>query len=392
MQLNNFNMKSKTTNLLFLITFALIVCSCSGNRASNMEINLDTAHITEHKMSEYFEKIEYIPLQTTDESVFGKAKEVYLTDDNIIVLSKNMCLLFDRHNGNFVRKIGTIGRGPEDYKYMIGGDVINEDQNTILAAKDRTTMVYSLSDEKQLAQIHNIDIPSVMISKFIHVKDDMWAVGYYNTMGKNANQVLFFDNNGVVDSIKTTIPFTLESAIEDINPHILDFYKFNNDAYYKFAYSDTIYNITNKKLEPAWVLKTKHSASLVADLRATPKDLWAVMDNYHFVHNIKETNDYLFFNSFFEGKKRLCIYSKQDNTLKVSEKSSFINDIDGGLPFSSTISAANDRLVTLVEPVELKEMVEKNNETTPEAKKLKELLSKVRDEDNNILIIATIKK
>ena len=343
-------------------------------------------------MSDFFEKIEYIPLQTTEESVFGRAKEVYLTDENIIILSKNMCLLFDRHNGNFVRKIGTIGRGPEDYKYMIGGNVINEDQNSILAAKDRTTLAYSLSDEKQSPQIHNIDIPSVMISKFIHVKDDMWAVGYYNTMGKNANQVLFFDNNGVVDSIKTTMPFTLESDIVSINPNLLNFYKFNNDAHYKFAYSDTIYNITNKKLEPAWVLKTKHSASLVADLRATPKDLWAVMDNYHFVHNIKETNDYLFFNSFFEGKKRLCIYSKQDNTLKVSEKSSFINDIDGGLPFFSVFDATNNSLVTLVEPIELKEMVEENNETTPEAQKLKELLSKVGDEDNNILIIATIKK
>ncbi|WP_323757603.1 6-bladed beta-propeller [Roseivirga sp.] len=87
---------------------------------------------TKIKSQDIFKKnIRFTPLETTDESLFGKIDEFVLTDSRYIVAdrSTNSILVFF-HDGKFDFKIDRSGGGPEEYRSIkyIG---FNEFKNTI---------------------------------------------------------------------------------------------------------------------------------------------------------------------------------------------------------------------------------------------------------------------
>lgn len=57
-------------------------------------------------VSEYFDSVEYIPLETTKESTFGEARNIIVTDSSIVVYDYDArtCLFFTS-DGKFIRKI-----------------------------------------------------------------------------------------------------------------------------------------------------------------------------------------------------------------------------------------------------------------------------------------------
>ncbi|MFO7575528.1 MAG: DUF4934 domain-containing protein, partial [Bacteroidales bacterium] len=69
----------------------------------------------EIRMSEFIAGVTYIPLETTEESLINRSRQVYLTQDFIMVVESAACLLFDRNSGAFVREVGRQGRGPGEY-------------------------------------------------------------------------------------------------------------------------------------------------------------------------------------------------------------------------------------------------------------------------------------
>jgi hypothetical protein len=76
-------------------------------------------------VSEIAEGIEYVILETSKESLLGRIFDVNVTKDFIFVQHHNGALAqFDR-TGSFIRYIGRLGRGPEEY-IMIGHSVLTK--------------------------------------------------------------------------------------------------------------------------------------------------------------------------------------------------------------------------------------------------------------------------
>lgn len=67
--------------------------------------------------TQFFLSIEYIPLETNSESVFGEIDELLVTNDHYIILDKKThgIFVFDK-SGKFVNKINRKGEGPEEYR------------------------------------------------------------------------------------------------------------------------------------------------------------------------------------------------------------------------------------------------------------------------------------
>ena len=66
-------------------------------------------------VSEYFNKIEYIPLETSKESLFGDINNLIITDDSYIISDNDTkSVLFFKSDGKFIRKVkspnGTVPR------------------------------------------------------------------------------------------------------------------------------------------------------------------------------------------------------------------------------------------------------------------------------------------
>jgi len=86
-------------------------------------ISIEKAYLNQKELiaSDYFKEIQYIPLETNDESLVGDNPVVWVSGDRIIVTSdQNQCLSFDKTTGKFIGSIGHIGNDPEGSSSLSG--------------------------------------------------------------------------------------------------------------------------------------------------------------------------------------------------------------------------------------------------------------------------------
>ena len=87
---------------LFLVGFILMP---SLNYAQLKNLRIDPSKAFGGTVSEYFESIEYIPLETTNESMFGDALKLIITDSSYVVFDADKnSLFFFALNGRFINK------------------------------------------------------------------------------------------------------------------------------------------------------------------------------------------------------------------------------------------------------------------------------------------------
>ncbi|MGL6177766.1 MAG: 6-bladed beta-propeller [Tannerellaceae bacterium] len=134
---------------IFLAASVLMLCSCASESSQSGITTVNVASgIKDAKAlatSSLFDKVEYIPLETTDESIISKIADIRVMDDYILMSSSGLPMkLFDRKTGKFIREIGKLGNGPEEYSSSGGMPVI-----MYVDAGDQTIYVASQNKELQ---------------------------------------------------------------------------------------------------------------------------------------------------------------------------------------------------------------------------------------------------
>ena len=66
----------------------------------------------------------YVPLETTLESLVGNIKQIWTNDSLILINCMQQELMMFKINGEFVGRVGKIGRGPGEYVSVFCFDVI----------------------------------------------------------------------------------------------------------------------------------------------------------------------------------------------------------------------------------------------------------------------------
>lgn len=109
-------------SLLFFFT----MCNFSDrNTISKTSINTNLIEINLEEQdyentvfyTDLFESIKIIPLETNSNCLIGQISEIEIYNDTIYILDKNIAkalFMFDK-NGNFIKKIGSLGKGPGEY-------------------------------------------------------------------------------------------------------------------------------------------------------------------------------------------------------------------------------------------------------------------------------------
>lgn len=134
----------KRVHLTILIVF-LLLTSCN-------EVNIDDNNIeiikVEHSDAEiinhidFFENVEYTILETSQNSIIHNIDRLYFFEDEIFILDKKQKTIFVfALDGRYIRKIGRIGRGPEEHM-QIGDFSIDEENKEIIASMEIPKMVY----------------------------------------------------------------------------------------------------------------------------------------------------------------------------------------------------------------------------------------------------------
>ena len=144
---------------LFVIAFSFLVLACSKrvNVTEVVEVKGNDVLVThvdqitdtiDLLLSELVESCDIVPLETNNESLISFANRVSISDHYIAVkdIEHIPVKLFSR-DGKYLREIGGIGRGPDEYNVGLYGlqiDEINENIYLFPAGRTRRILVFGL--------------------------------------------------------------------------------------------------------------------------------------------------------------------------------------------------------------------------------------------------------
>ena len=396
------------TVLKKILILSLFVLSC--NNVSKMSENqITTFNLTELpkltplKLSDLgFIDIEYIPLETNEQSIISGTND--LIGGNKLIVGTGFYLvkyfktiLKFQSNGSFVARIGTLGRGPNEFLVAHDVDVDEINQNIyVLAGWQKKFFVYS--DNGKLIRTFQIPFFS---NEFSFFEKEILCYSE-NHMGNIENSYNLIDTNGVIiKSFPNRYPFKNHDAHSTSGENL--FYHFDKQLFKKEVYSDTVYCYENEGFKPHLVIQVGNKL-MTPQARSEFEGLYLVK-NYISPLNLFEFGDYVYYEFVYKFAlpDDVLIYSfigskKNNFRAIINTGQGIINDLDGGPNILPKTIKDNITIIALVDALQLKTHVSSKafiNSTPkyPEKKKeLEKLANSLKATDNSILILVKLKK
>jgi hypothetical protein len=367
--------------------------------------------ISPEKLSSIADSIEYVKLETNENSLIGQGRFAHLSDGRIFVETGGRVLMFDRQ-GNFIKDLFDVGQGPGesfarccalDYKnerFLIYNnfrnaiEVYDFDCNHIRSIKDQST---------SLVHTRNISV----FNNFIILNNENIVPDFFSAYNLERN-VIHIDSadyshlNTYLEKPKK--PICMHDA------YCVSFQNQDTTFLVKEMFCDTLFSTGDFRVFfPKYIFqlgdkKANHEKSIKIRSLEVPTDPH-FEDGLYRIWSFLEVNNFLFLNVCTPHRdgssleRHLCLYDLHSKKVKMYNSETFINDIDGGVdfnPFGFRIKnhqVYQDKIYTLVDPTELKDALSKNKvySSTQQRKKLEELTGSLLDDDNPILMIVKIK-
>jgi hypothetical protein len=389
----------KNTYYLLLI---LSIISCDFPKPDIIKFHPESLEENEIKLSEIADDVIYIPLDNS--YPIGIYYGYRFVGNSIYISVKDLGILeFDRH-GNFIRKIGSSGRGPGEYHYCMYFDVDSNSKSVYIL--DRSTIkVYSknggfhrsfpLSEYEEFFDGINYFDEKLILSKQIH-------------MGQAKYSWLILDTLGTIIKLKHNPIPAFQSNLSSGGGT----YKYDNKISYWNCYNDTVYSIYPDLNYKAALLFShgKHRQPKSINYPSSISEFKSYFSKYLTISTLLETEHYFIFEYFYRRPCITVIEKKSTKSfityLEVDKVDGnaiggILNNIDGGLPFLPEIYfTENNReyLVSLLTPIKLRFHIASNQFTNvnpkfPEKKEELEILANsLKETDNPVLMIVRLKK
>ena len=380
-------------------------------------------------ISDVADIVEYIPLETNDSVLIHSDSDVFLYEDLIFITSKKQGLmLFDRNSGKYIRPIGRIGQGPEEYS--VGGFGFSNNVSYSFDEVTKTIYFHTHTAGVQIrydlegnflgrtAQAQHAEYNSTF-HQIIH-NDTVTA---HNNIPLATNNVSVLSFHAKTGNLKDTIPqfkdsntfsydnvrsfsvlkasYTTDRKLTYIftmktgeyvyfMPKSPSLWKWNNKIRLKEAFVDTIYTIKESSLQPImtlnlgkyhWPYKQRFDNDVSKDKL--------------YVDYILENEELLYIHlckSLYENpEKFIALYDKKTGETRVMKnKEGLKDDITNFIPMRIQKVSSTGSFVSLVEAVDVFDRVkELGNEGLHSSL---QHLKQVKEDDNPIIVIARRKK
>ena len=408
-----------------LIVFFLIsMSSCNSNKEIQdniLRINIPkTKEGTQLYASDFISDIEYVTLETHSQCLIGEACKTSVSENYILVYSPNEaeCLLFSRQ-GKFIRKIGQSGNGPE--KYIVDSYNIKIDERAEIVYLIGLSWIYSYRITGEFVKklvLKNL-FTTVGISGIferMHWRDNLFCANVNLNSGKEPYRFIIFSTDGeIIKTFPNYIHFDVDGFGFDSSNAYAHIFCFNEQLYFKEMRCDTLFMINDQfDLVPEITFNLpgeRIPTSMRGQFRSTEKP------SEIFINNIFKFENYLFLDGsrgLYDLKKNQLTMIEHDPSITIERtyNSGFstitrttpfyglTNDIDGGFALSPDrrCNIQNDKqFVRAFQSYELKQYLTDEYLSTRKIKdseahkRLKKLLADLNEDDNPVLMIATVK-
>ena len=375
------------------------------------------------RLSELVDKIELVPLETTENSML-RDTYWYTHTPPYICVSGN---LFD-YNGKHKFKIGRKGLGPcEDFYTAI--NVLYHPIHNIFFSKATKMIIYDEHGvctglEKQLYLTDNKH--GLIVSGTDHLRG--YAVAGENfIINNNHDSLLWIDINlKKIKQIPMPISGGINRFLDSGSRYARTFTTHHDSTLFYNYWNDTIYRVNSTNIEPRWIidlgdekapeevrlrydelLKEKFQAMLAVrsgiPLKEHEIDALRLTKDKKAIWAVYETDDYLFFTwskispnnvirDITDFQLQVGYYNKITRETVAVEGGGFMDDIFFTGRYLPKFGVFDNKLMQVIWPHELASFIEqKQREKKKVHPKLLELSKKMSDEDNPFLMVAHLK-
>lgn len=374
---------------VFLTTLLSVLIGCtSQKRETNLVVEqVDFGNVQTYKSSELISVERLLPLETSDESLFGSIDQLEVWKDRIYLLDTyktNAVLVFSATDGKFIQKIAGTGNGPGEFLTPHSFWIDYPDGS--LYVLDRMMSKLLKYNLENLAYEAEIKLPELAPLAFCVPKEGDYL--YYFPLRKkdlfDGKQYVKADEKGKVVSTYYDAP----ASGKILHGNSAPFYVYEGKLRVCPYFSNRVYEWVNDSLKVCWEMKWGDSTLPEASLFEKSEGSGDVMRKIL-------TNNYIRFLYVYENRAALAVkyYIQKDLYLSVYNKSSrqvanvkaaaVQDDLGLGGVFPLPVGTDGDRLVG---SLSLLDMEEKN--ISPE---LKACFKQADEEGNPVLVFYDVK-
>ncbi|HWK59768.1 MAG TPA: 6-bladed beta-propeller [Parapedobacter sp.] len=353
---------------LSLITGLLLFIGCgTGDESSSNRGTLptiDESQAEESKLSDFFSDFAFVFLETSSESLLATSVSKMMVLDRYLFImdrtppmGKRRVMSFDKYTGAFLGQIGTEGKGPEEYAFLVDFTIDPERKAILLyshSGDDQRMLTYTLDGSfvgaTKAKDVFFLQGMAIQDSVYVVANDALVNRGYY-MLKVNRSDLSIADQKLEVNRAHFKI-----GEMSSYQARFLFWHP-----------TDTIYDVTADEPVPIYAVR------LPEDERAERKEIIRRP-----THDLKIEKNVELFNagkissrmSFFEGANYLSylkitrteeqmpihqtvyLFDKRDNRLYDSDHMDY--DLFGGyrLPFLLEMAHA-DEYVGIIDPIRL---------------------------------------
>ena len=378
-------------------------------------IHLSTAikNVREEMMlSELVDSVSYVPLETKSNCMLGNTQRFTFSPQYIFY--SNYC--FD-WNGRFLFRIGNQGQGACEDIYAHVAEIVYLNNHfygnasKIIEYDDRGKCT-----GKELSWFTQKTMDTAPVGHLVN--QVCFAPAGENLMFYNSPDTVYFINTDYEFVAKRSMmPWNRKGIAPSMESVKYTSYYKDTTLFYNF-YTDTVFTVTPTSLVPRWVVELDEELRfptryLYEDgLLSEAFKCWEsgnlenakmikLLDHKYMVSGVFETERFVFLlvyesMPFRELRKvpdsppLIAIYNKRTGeTFAVKQ---VVDDLGGMKAFFPSWGAYNEKLLATIWPYKLKEFIEEEQSAgRTVAPQILNLMKRVREDDNPILIIANLK-
>lgn len=327
---------------------------------------------------------QFIPLETTDSSLFEGIESVEISEDRIFIIN-NKCdkvLVFDR-TGKFITQIGGYGTGPGEYLSPYVLHIDNKNKRISIADRRMNKLLHYRLDNYEYISSQSL----FNFTTCVWLPDG--NIAWFSSCGfktdKRENYYLKITDSDIKE-IGYIYPTLLASFFGVSAGHPI--YKCGGNAFLNIPYLPNIQMIKTSGVSPVYQFSfgSHYLPPLdwLQDIAANNTDYAMKLITSHYIsaYNVKETDSQLAVFYLVGGRSYIGFYDKENDVSYkyITEKFLEITELYG---LSIPSGVYNDYFIATIQPGALKD-------SKVERQDIKFLSKKIAEDDNLIICLFKI--